>query len=58
MKFICCQLTHLNDLFNKSIYKFVGEYKIEYNLAKKIKLNCLKIFEYYKRKKICQFLKN
>ena len=49
MEFICCQLAlqQFNDLFNKSIYEFIGKYKIEYNLAKTLKKDCLKMFEYY-----------
>ena len=52
MKFICCQLTlkQFNDLFSKSIYEFMSKYKIEYNSTKKLKLNCLEMFEYYKNK--------
>lgn len=52
MKFECCRLIlqQFNDLFNKSIYEFIGKYKIEYNLAKKLKIDCLKMFEYYKDK--------
>jgi len=52
MKFICCKLTLLqfNDLFNKSIYEFIGKYKIEYNSAKTLKKDCLKMFKYYTNK--------
>ncbi len=37
MKFKCCRLAlqQLNDLFNKSIYEFIGKYKIGYDLVKK-----------------------
>jgi len=52
MKFICCKLTfqQFNDLFNKSIYEFMSKYKIEYNSTKRLKLDCLDMFEYYKNK--------
>jgi len=52
MKFICCQLTlkQFNDLFSKLIYEFMSKYKIEYNSTKRLKLNCLEMFEYYKSK--------
>jgi len=39
-----------NDLFNKSIYEFMSKYKIEYNSTKRLKLDCLDMFEYYKNK--------
>jgi len=53
MKFICWQLTLLqfNDLFNKSIYEFIGKYKIEYNSAKTLKKDCLNITQINKGKK-------
>jgi len=52
MKFICCQLSlqQFNDLFKKSIYDFMSRHRIEYNSARRLKLDCLDMFEYYKNK--------